>query len=280
MTLHGIVHGLPEAEYHADTALSSTNARLLLDSPAKYKYAQTHPQATKAAFDVGTAAHSKVLGVGSPTVVIPEKHLAANGALSTKEGKQWAADERTAGRTPVKRAVFEEVKAMSESLLAHPMARVLLEQVGNPEVSVFGTDPETDVEGRARFDYLPSAGNTPVAVDLKTARDASPRGFAKASAEHGYHVQRGHYIDYNRFAGGIELDGFVFVVVESVAPFLVGVYRLNSVFEEIGHRKAREARHIYKECLETDNWGGYSDDIVSLMPPFWTIAEDAEAQIG
>lgn len=275
----GIVLDMPEAEYHADPALSSTNARLLLDSPAKYKYAQTHPQPAKAAFDVGTAAHSKVLGVGSPTVVIPEKHLAVNGALSTKEGKQWAADERTAGRTPVKRAVFEEVKAMSESLLAHPMARVLLEQVGNPEVSVFGTDPETEIELRARFDYLPSGGSTPVAVDLKTARDASPRGFTRAAAEHGYAIQRGHYMDTHSYAGGIDLDGFVFVVVESTAPYLVGVHRLRSTWEARGTEKAREARRIYKRCMETGIWDGYGDGIHSLTEPFWLVAEDAEADL-
>ncbi len=66
-----IVHDMPEEEYHRRPELSSTGARLLLDSPAKYAYAQTHPQPHKQAFDVGHAVHARVLGVGSPAVDVP-----------------------------------------------------------------------------------------------------------------------------------------------------------------------------------------------------------------
>ena len=268
----GIVPVLDEQLYHAHPALSSTQARRLLESPAKYRHALTVPEAPKAAWDLGTAVHAKVLGVGAQTVVIPEDLLGANDAVSTKAAKDWIADARAAGQTPVKRAVADEVDAMTEAVLGHTMARTLLEQPGGtPEASVFSTDPDTDVAMRARFDYLAT-----IAVDLKTARDASPAGFARASADHGYHVQRGHYLDALKFADGQMSDGFVFVVVENVAPYLVGVYRLNSEFEEIGERRARQARRIYRECLDTGVWPGYGDDIQSLMAPFWLVAEYQE----
>jgi hypothetical protein len=269
-----------EDEYHRHPALSSTNARRLLESPAKFKWAQTHAQATKAEFDLGHAVHSKVLGVGAQTVVIPETALAENGAASTTAAKKFIADARGEGKIPVKRAIADEVNAMAEAVLAHPMAAVLLSQVGAPEVSVFAHDPETGIELRARFDYLPSAGQTPVAVDLKTANDASPRGFAKAAATHGYHVQRGQYLDVHEYAGGIDLAGFAFVVVETEAPYLVGVYKLNSDWEDLGVQRAREARRIYKRCLETDTWPGYGDSMQSLSAPFWLIADSVEADVA
>jgi len=277
-----VILDMQEAEYHAHSALSSTNARLLLDSPAKYRYAQTHPEAPKAIYDVGSAVHSAVLGVGAKTVIIPEEHLAANGAISTTAAKKFVEEARFNGLIPVKRDVHLEIEAMKESVLAHPTARILFEQVGNPEVSVFGTDPETEIRCRARFDYLPSQraekGQT-VAVDLKSADDASPSGFSRAAATHGYHVQYGHYDDTNRFGGAIEIDGFAFVVVEKHAPYLVGVYRLNSVWEQIGIDEARRARRIFRECLDTDTWPGYGDEIQSLMAPFWLISEAAEASL-
>ena len=55
-----IITDMPEEEYHRRPELSSTGARLLLESPAKFAYAQTHPQPHKQAFDVGHAVHARV----------------------------------------------------------------------------------------------------------------------------------------------------------------------------------------------------------------------------
>lgn len=276
----GIVHELPEADYFAHPALSSTQARELLDSPKKYHYGLTHPRANKAEFDLGHAVHALVLGRGAETVVYPPTVLGKGGRLGTVAAIEFEERARANGQTPVKQDVADQVKAMAEAVLAHPMARVLLEQDADSEVSVFATDPDTEVEIRARFDKLPSGGNTPIAMDLKTARDASPKGFARAAAEHRYHVQRGHYMDAHAYAGGIDLDGFVFVVVESEAPHLVGVYRLNPEWEQLGVDEARRARRIYKECTESGTWPGYSDGIEALIAPFWVVADAAEVQVA
>jgi len=271
MTAAGIFHSIDEATYHAHPALSSTQARRLLESPAKYRYEQTHPRAPKAAWDLGTAAHTKVLGIGARAIAYPPEHLTPSGNVSTKAATvEWAEARRAEGLTPITPEQMTEVDAMAEAVLAHPSARVLLEQDGNPEASVFATDPDTEIELRARFDYLARIG-----VDLKTARDASPNGFARAAAEHGYHVQRGHYKDTLEYAGGA-IDGFVFVVVETTAPHLVGVYRLNTEFEDLGVRQARRARRIYRDCILRDEWPGYGDNIQSLIAPFWLIADAAE----
>ena len=273
--MNGIILDLEEHLYHARPELSSTQARRLLESPAKYRWEQTHPQAPKVAWDLGTAAHTKVLGTGARAIVYPPEHLTPSGNVSTKAATvEWAEAQRDAGLTPITPEQMGAVDAMAEAVLAHPMARVLFEQEGgNPEASVFGTDPDTDVPVRARFDFLAR-----IAVDLKTARDASPNGFARAAADHGYHIQRAHYLDTLEFAGAEPAAGFVFVVVESTAPYLVGVYRLNSEFEDIGAARARRARDIYRRCLDTDTWPGYGDGIQSLMAPFWLVADASENQ--
>ena len=126
---------------------------------------------------------------------------------------------------------------MTEAVLAHPEARSLLEQDGNDrEVSMFAKDPETGVEMRARFDLYAD-----IAADLKTARDASPKGFARAAAQHGYDVQEGWYRDVRKLLTG-ELGRFRFIVVESTAPYLVGVYELDYTFADMGQVKAAAAR--------------------------------------
>lgn len=255
---------MPEAEYHARPELSSTGARRILESPAKFQWARMHPEPPKAAFDLGTAVHSKVLGVGAPTVAIPDEVLASNGAVSTKAAKEWIEQARAEGKTPVKADVAAQVDAMAESVLAN--ARPLFEQDGHAEASLFATDPETGVELRARFDYL-----APVGVDLKsTGKTASPAAWPRTVFDLGYDVQQEHYQHIRRLIEG-EPHPFVFVAVETTPPYLVGLHQLDREFVEIGAAKARRARQIYAECLTTGNWPGYPTEIGLVPPPMWAV---------
>lgn len=102
---------------------------------------------------------------------------------------------------------------------------------------------------RARFDFLPTdftlGAPSRVAVDLKTARDASPNGFTRAIADHSYDVQRAWYLDALRWLTG-ETAEMVFVAVEKEPPYLVAVHQLPTVWAEMGAAKARRARLVYQ----------------------------------
>lgn len=276
--LHGVVLGLDEAEYHTHPALSSTGARELLVAPARFLHSRSTPRVHKKVFDIGTAAHSKVLGTGWEIVAIPDGILASNGAASTTAARKFIAEARAAGKVPVKQAELDEVNAMSEAVLAHRSARLLLEQDGAAEASVFGFDPETGVETRARFDFLGRGDGRRVGVDLKTIHgEASQVKFAKTIADHGYHVQNAHYEDTLRFAGE-RLDAFAFVAVEKEPPHLVGVFVLNEDYREIGAARARRARHLFARGLETGVWPGYPDEIQIVRPPQWAIYDHIDME--
>lgn len=274
-TMQGIVPNLDEAEYHAHPFLSSTGARKLLQSPAKYKWALDHPEPAKREFDLGTGVHSKVLGVGARLAVIPDGILASNGAASTASAKAFIEDARQSGLIPVKQAVADEVNAMVEAVLAHPLARSLFEQSGLPEVSLFGRDPDSGVNMRCRFDYLPDfTVDEPCAVDLKTARDASPEGFAKAVAEHRYDIQEEFYLLLYAIVTGDFTMPMRFVVVEKEPPYLVGVYPLAQEFLEMGRKKVREALDLYAACTTADVWPGYPLNPDPLQPPTWLMFQE------
>jgi hypothetical protein len=280
--MNGIVLGMPEAEYHAHPALSSTEARLIItETPADYRWKKDNPPlvAPSKKFDVGSAVHSKVLGTGYEAVEIPADLLASNGAVSTTAAKEFIAETRAAGKIPLKAAEFEPITAQAEAVLAHPGARQLFAQPADAEVSVFATDPETGIEVRGRFDFLPSESTeyapSRVAVDLKTARDASPNGFTKSIASYYYDVQRAWYLDALRWVTGEEAE-MVFVAVRKEPPYLVGVYQLPTIWRQMGEEKARQARRIYAECVESGEWPGYSDEVQLLSPPNWVIYEHEE----
>lgn len=270
--LAGIVENLPEIQYHAHPALSSTGARHLLDSPARFHYAQTHPQEHKDAFDLGTAVHTKVLGTGSNVIEYPPEHLTPAGNASTKAATvEWVESQRALGLVVISAVQARHVDGMAEAVLAHPEARSLLEQKGNRrEVSMFAKCPDTDVEMRARFDL-----EADISGDLKSARDASPKGFARAVAQHGYEVQQGWYQDVRELITG-DRGKFRFIVVETLPPYLVAVYELDYNFEDMGKTKALAARNIYRQCVDAGRWPGYSDDVLTLQPPQFAVYDYLE----
>lgn len=260
----GIIKDLPEATYHAHPALSSTGARLLLKSPAKFKYELDHPSPGKRDYDIGHAAHAKVLGVGLGIIGYPEEHLTPSGNVSTKAATvAWAEEQRALGLVPTSPADVAAVDGMAEAVMAHPKAREIFEADGQRELSVFGAVDGVPV--RARLDAL--VGN--IGVDLKTTRKtADAAGFARESSDLGYFIQEAWYRDVLASVG-VELSRFVFVSVEKVPPYLVGVNEHDIIFRDMGKTASAEARQRYRLGMETGVWPGYSDEIELASPPAW-----------
>lgn len=276
-----IDHAMPEATYHARPELSSTEARLLLESPAKYRWKKDNPPliVPSKKFDIGSAIHAKTLGTGYEAVVIPDDMLATNGAISTNAAKEFVEQARAEGKIPLKESEFQPIADAAEAVLAHRGARQLFTQKGTAEVSVFATDPTTGIPTRARFDFLPDTFSlgapSRVAVDLKSCVDASPDGFTKSIANYNYDVQHAWYLDTLRWETG-ETAEMVFVAVEKEPPYLVAVYQLPTMWVEMGAKKAKVARVRYAECLESGVWPGYSEDPLLLSPPNWLIYKHEE----
>lgn len=267
-----ILEDLDEASYHQRKELSSTGARRLLDSPARFRYWEDNPQPPKAAFDVGTAAHTKILGTGSTVVVYPPEHLTASGNVSTKAATvEWADEQRAAGLIPIGATDARRVDAMAEAVLADRDARGILETITGREVSII-----QEVEGvpvRARFDLYDGARG----ADLKTTRDASPRAFNRSIGNLGYHIQSAWYDDAHRAETGRPLQSFEFIVIESAPPHLVGVYRLDVMWQDVAAGMTQKARALYRECTESGVWPAYGAQ--TLTAPTWAVF-DADEETG
>lgn len=267
-----IITDMPDADYHQRPELSSTGVRRLLDSPARFKYFDTHPQPTKAAFDLGSAAHAKILGVGAGIVEYPDEHLTPSGAVSTKQAtRDWEQEQRALGLIPIGRTDANRVDAMAEAVLADPRAREILETITGREITIIHN--VDGVPSRARFD-LYGHGH---AADLKTTRDASPKAFNRSVGTYGYHIQQQWYEDVHHAETGTPLERFTFITVETTAPHLVGVYRLDFIWEDIAQKRTQQARALWKTCTETGEWPGYAS--TTLTPPTWAVYENEEEEI-
>lgn len=271
-----VVADLPEAEYHAHPALSSSGAKAILKAPAIFRWEQEHRRYSKA-FDVGTIAHGFVLGTGWPVDIIPTELLASNGAVSTKAAKEFVAESRAAGRVPVVQAEWDRARAMADEVLKHPVAGRLFEQErGAAEVSLFWTDDETGVDCRARLDFLDHQhdGRRTLVTDLKTTSDADHRAFGRTAASFSYELQAAWYLDAVAHARGDVDAAFVHVLVETDAPHLVSVVQLDEPSLDLGRRRAARARAMFRDCTETDLWPGYSTDVESVSLPRWAFIDE------
>ena len=266
------IHDIPEADYFAATyALSDSGAKLLLPPrcPAKYRWTIDHP-VHKDVFDFGSAAHKMVLGAGPKIEVVDADDW------RTKEAKEAA---RAAGLTPLLRDDYDRVCAMAEAIRRHPLARVLFDPSrGQPERSLFWTDPETGVPCRVRLDWLPEPRRGRLTIpDYKTiGTGAHPELAGKAIGNYGYHVQHAHYTAGAAALGLDDDPAFVFVFQEKGPPYLVNVVQLDDGAIQAGRIAMRAAAEIFRDCTAADNWPGYPLDIPAVSLPPWhsRIPED------
>jgi exodeoxyribonuclease VIII len=117
-------------------------------------------------------------------------------------------------------------------------------------------------------------------VDLKTTRDASPRGFMRSIADYRYHVQAAWYLNGVEQATGKRPDQFIFICVESTAPYVVAVYAADEVMTDRGYEQAMKDLGKLAECRAADSWPSYSDQIETISLPGWmTGAIGAQQQL-
>jgi hypothetical protein len=169
---------------------------------------------------------------------------------------------------------------MAEAVRQHPIAGPLFAPAaGRAEVSLFWEDRVTAVRRRARLDWLrtPETGRRLIVPDYKTTVDASPRGIEKSVGNLNYHQQAAWYLDAVH-ACGLAPDGaaFIFVLQEKTAPYVVTVAELTPDALRKGAARNRAALDIYRDCLASGIWPGYSDGVEHISLPVWADIRDEE----
>ena len=257
----GLHEDYDEAAYHADPALSQSQAKTLLDCPARFRWELSHPREDKPHFDIGHAVHAKVLGVGAPIVVVDAD------SWRTKAAKETADAARAEGRVPLLRADAQTVDAMAEAVMAHPGARAIFEADGTSEVTLRWDDD--DVPCRGRIDRLAeTVDGMPTVIDLKTSASADPRDFGRSIAKFGYDLQDDWYSTGVEFLTG-QRPAFVFVVIEKAAPHFASLGICDDEAKRIGREKRLRALDLYRECSTSDLWPAFGDDIHIYPTPRW-----------
>lgn len=216
--------------------------------------------------EFGTAFHTWLLEpekFDQEIVVQPERW-----DLRTNKGKEAQAEfmAGSGGRAVISAAEFDTVQRMADSARSRRAARELLEAPGLVEQAIRWRDPDTGLALRAMMDKMVRGGPS---VDVKTAIDPTPEGFAKAAANFGYHRQHALYVD-GRIHALHESVPFLFLVVGKEPPYECAVYRLGESAESLG--RGQNTRLLY-ELRDCKDFGRYEsrmgDEVIDLALPRW-----------
>lgn len=227
----GLHDDVPNDVYHAQTDwYGSTQLKTFLPEEYRPFTGDTSP-----ALAFGTLVHEVVLEpdqigryepMDAAVIGVKSDGTPAQNPLMTTAWKRAVAEVEADGRTPVAQDDWDRAHAMRDALAAHPEAGPLLFGPGGTrEESAF----YVDLLGRrhkARFDRrIPGA-----IIDLKTT-SAQPgaHSLGKAVVSYGYELAAAHYLEVAQGLG-CDVDTFLHVWVEKVAPYRVTVTELDSYF--------------------------------------------------
>jgi hypothetical protein len=193
MKIPSLIYDMPNEDYHSSEMkkrfVSKSGLDQIAKSPAHFKWFLDNPTEETPALVFGRAFHTMIL---EPEKVEAEITRLPDSWPTKKECGRSIEDQKEEfriihrGKAILTAEQMEMANAMAKSVEEHTAARFLLRKDnGKAEVTALWTDADTNVDCRARFDWLRDDG---LIVDLKTTRCAKPEIFEKLAIEHRYHI--------------------------------------------------------------------------------------------
>ena len=260
--------GMAPVAYREAEGLSWSALKHIYPSPAHFmEYKNAPPKQTEDLL-MGSALHALVLegedAFAARYAVAPDVNKRTNAG----KAELAAFMEANPGKELLSAEQVATIRAMAAAIEAHPKAARLLAKCGERELSIFWEDPTTGVACKGRLDGCDPDGG--LVLDLKTAVDASPKGFGQAAAKFGYHGQAAFYLKGLAEEGRTDA-AFVFLAIEKAPPFAVGLYHIDGEELEAGRTMVEQYLDTYARCEAAGEWPGYSPDVEPLNMPKWAI---------
>ena len=266
-----IVENLPSELYHSDPAVGSSLIRRLQTSTPMHAKAMMETPMSSPAMSLGTALHAAIL---EPENDLAQAVVSPNVDKRTKAGKEeYAAFEAAnVGRCIITPDQAQQLDGMVAACERDWRIKHCLSACKKREVSIFGGI--AGYRAKARLDAWNGHG---MVCDLKTTRDLAG-DFEKSIANFGYGLQAAWYRAVLRsvmVANGRMLPddfSFVFLVVETTAPFGTAVYRMSDEVMDCYSDKLVELQLRWEKCVSKNEYPGWpQEDVVDIGLPAWAM---------
>lgn len=258
------IYDIENHEYHNSDGISRSGVMLFKKSPLhywnKYQNPDRHSDTMTPQMIMGSAVHTYIM---EPTKFYDQYYIEEKIDRRTKEGKDRS--ERlqllNMGKQGISADMFDQIERMNESFHNNEYASAFLKDA-QIEKSIYWEDVHSGVLCKAR----PDIWKNNVICDIKTTQDASLKAFQGSMAKYGYHIQAAMIQDGLHHAQNIRITDYIFIAIETVEPYAIGIYILDQDAIQKGHNEYKQIIKdfsLYQEKNLTV-WPGYAPTTISL----------------
>lgn len=251
--------------------MSKTNLVYFMKSPFHYWANVLSPDAPPFketdAMRVGKAFDSLLL---TPNLFEQNFACAPDVDRRTKDGKAIYEEfiQLNQGKTIISNDQWDTIHLMYKSVLSNPTAKMLLDLPGEPQKYLEWNDSLTGAPCKGYSDKFCANGSEYLILEVKSVEDASPEAFGKAVINYYNDLQASLYVDAFE-AMGYGRPAFIWIAVENKYPYQTALYYAPENLLQSGTDRYRPYLKKWMECLENNEWPGYSDKIEVLQTPSW-----------
>jgi hypothetical protein len=229
---------------------------------------QNYKREEKTQFDIGSAAHDLFLGGENAVMVFDYADWRKKEALEAKESA------RSIGKIPLLKHQFEEVNKMVAA--AHITLKTFEARGeklnlnladGDSELTYLWQEKETWL--RIRPDWI--SKDKKIVLDYKTTSiSAEPEAYIRTIVSNGLDIQEALYCRGIKAVDGTD-PNFFFLSQEVYEPYLCSLIELDTMFMDMGDSKVRMGIKIWRECMKSGIWPGYSEKLYTVEAPAWAL---------
>ncbi len=250
---------MTEKEYRQHPAISNSDLTLINKSVEHYQYNKLNPKAPTPAMKFGTAFHCYVLE--------PQKFKKTYVTLPAgiKPGSSNAYKDFRAAVESSGQEIIADDDLEAITIMADKVSKLKLLTGGKAETPYFGKirAAETDIDVKCRPDYITESR----IFDLKSTTSADAEDFDSSIRNYRYYVQAAFYLEICRQHNPL-IESFVFIAVESSAPYGIACYELDAGYLAAG--KIQFIKDLEKYIYDTrTNRTGYATGVNIIQPPDW-----------
>lgn len=261
-----IIPDLRADAYFDHPAISSTKLKKYkLPTPAHAKWAMENEKLDSDAILKGQVLHAMLLEPDrldsyfliEKTKLWDKQKLGRNGGSKELwDNMKAEAEERLVPLVP--HAIYTDALGMKESVENHHFWRHVSKH-GIKEISLFSEINGVPVKSRLDVMYGSAV------LDLKTCGKFVTNYRIESVIENlSYHLSAAMYLEVANSLG-LQVDRFVWVFIESFAPYLCRFVEASPKMLEIGRQEFYACLEKHKACSESGIWPGYDADEIPMM---------------
>jgi len=256
------VYDITNEEYHrSDDAYSRSALWLFKQSPMHYWHRYLNPERKPDKYNpnfmLGELVHCLVL---EPDEFDRRYHVMHKVNKATKAGKadyQEALDHAGDKQIVINDELDVAVR-MAESIGDTDMAHSLI-KCSQVEKSIYWTDEATQLQFKCR----PDAWMNGIVVDVKTTKSCQYNDFQRSCYAYGYYLQAS-MCQLALKSLDIDLESFIFYLVEKTAPYLSVYYILDDEALDYGVKQFHKLSEDFARSKDADDWPGPEPRYLSI----------------